>query len=147
MGSIKIRFAKDFEMLEERMRRMMDSFFGAWVQPHSASPTFRPAADIFENPEELVIRMDIAGVLREDLNLTLSRQELVISGRRRFPSDEPVQRFYSLEIDYGGFERRFTLPQAVEEGAIRAEYKNGVLEVRLSWKKPAPPQRIPVREA
>ncbi len=147
MGSIKIRIAKDFEMLEDRMRRMMDNFFGAWVQPQTASPTFRPAADIYENPGEMVIRMDLAGVVREELNLTLNRQELIISGRRRFPATEPVQRFYNLEIDYGWFERKFNLPQGVEESAIRAEYKNGVLEVRLPWRQPAPPQRIPVKEA
>lgn len=147
MAPIKIKIPKDFEMIEARMRRLMESMFGPWSEPvPSEVGGFQPAADIYETPAGLVIRLELAGVKLEDISLLLHQRELVINGRRRFPAAEPVQRFYRLEIDYGRFERRFLLPKPVAEELVTAEYQNGVLEIRLPWRPPATPQRIVVRE-
>ena len=147
MVPIKIKFPKDFEMIEARMRRLMESLFGPWSEPvPSEAGGFQPAADVYETPTGLVIRMELAGVLREDISLFLHQRELVVNGRRRFPAAESIRRFYRLEIDYGRFERRFLLPQPVAEELVTAEYQSGVLEIRLPWQPPATPQRIPVRE-
>jgi HSP20 family protein len=147
MGSIKIRFTKDFERLEEQMRRMMDNLFGPVSPPLvSSTPRFRPAVDVYETPDELVLRMELAGVRQEELSLTLNRQELTISGQRRFATSATVQRFLQLEIDYGRFERTFKIPQSIEESQVRAEYNNGLLEVHLPWRRPEPAKRIAVKE-
>ena len=120
MAPIQIKFAKDFEMMEARMRRFMENMFGPWSgQAATASPKFQPAADIYETPQALIIRMELAGLTKADISLTLHRLELIVSGRRRFPQAEPVQRFHRLEIDYGSFERRFHLPRAVDETQYR----------------------------
>lgn len=147
MGSIIIRFTKDFERLEEQMRRLVDDLFGpAGPSLASTTPRFRPAVDMYETPEELVLRMELAGVFKEDLSLTLNRQELVISGRRHFATADPVRRFLHLEIDYGLFERTFRIPRLIEESEVRAEYDNGILEVRLPWRRPTPAKRIAIKE-
>ncbi len=147
MAPIKIKFAKDFEMLEERMRRLMENMFGPWSGPATTSaPTFHPAADIYETPEALVIRMELAGLQTTDISLTLHRQELVVAGRRRFPADEPVRRFHRLEVDYGSFERRFQLPKAIDDSQVEAEYQQGILIIRLHWRQAVPPRQITIRE-
>ncbi|WP_169311538.1 Hsp20/alpha crystallin family protein [Desulfobacca acetoxidans] len=134
-------------MLEIKMRRLMENMFGPWsASTPAAAHSYHPAADIYETPESLVIRMELAGLNKADISLTLHRQELAVCGRRRFPSSEPVQRFYHLEIEYGNFERRFQLPKAVEEARVEAEYNNGLLIIRLPWRQAGPSQRISVKE-
>jgi HSP20 family protein len=147
MAPIQIKFAKDFEMLEARMRRLMENMFGPWSgQATSASPKFQPAADIYETPEGLIIRLELAGLTKADISLTLHRQELLVSGRRRFPQAEPVQRFHRLEIDYGSFVRRFHLPKNVDESRVEAEYNNGILAIKLLWRQAVPPRHIAIKE-
>lgn len=146
MAPIKIKFAKDFEMLEARMRRLMENMFGTWTEPAaSTSPKFQPSADIYETPQALIIRLELAGLHKADLALTIHRQELVVSGRRRFPQTDPVQRFHRLEIEYGTFERRFQLPKAVDETQIEAEYSNGILIIRVRWRQASPPRQITIK--
>jgi HSP20 family protein len=147
MAPIKIKFAKDFEMLEAGMRRLMENMFGTWSGPSaSTSPKFQPAADIYEIPQALIIRLEVAGVTKADISLTLHRQELIVSGRRRFPQADPVQRFHRLEIEYGSFERRFQLPRAIDETQIEAEYNNGILLIKLLWRQVSPPRHIAIKE-
>ena len=147
MAPIKIRFAKDFEMMEARMRRLMENMFGPWSGPSAdAAPKFQPAADIYETPQRLIIRMELAGLTKADIALTLHRQELVVSGRRRFPQADAVQRFHRLEIEYGSFQRRFHLPKVVDETLVEAEYNNGILVIKLPWRQASPPQHIVIKE-
>ncbi|MGQ9920423.1 MAG: Hsp20/alpha crystallin family protein [Desulfobacca sp.] len=147
MAPIKIKFARDFEMMEERMRRLMENMFGPWSGPATAAaPKFQPAADIYETPQALVIRMEVAGLSTADISLTLHRQELVVEGRRRFPANDPVRRFHRLEIDYGSFARRFPLPKTIDDSQVEAEYQNGILTIRLRWREASPPRHIAIRE-
>ena len=147
MAPIQIKFAKDFEMIEARMRRLMENMFGPWSgQAMSGSPKFQPAADIYETPEALFIRMELAGLTKADISLTMHRQELVVSGRRRFTQGESVRKFHLLEIEYGNFERRFQLPRTVDETRVEAEYNHGILAIKLLWRKPVPPRHIAITE-
>jgi HSP20 family protein len=147
MAPIKVKFAKDFEMMETRMRRLMENMFGTWSGPSSSTtPKFLPAADIYETPQALIIRMELAGLTKADISLTIHRQELQVGGRRRFPQADPVQRFHRLEIEYGIFERRFQLPKAVDETQIEAEYNNGILLIKILWRQVSPPRHITIKE-
>jgi HSP20 family protein len=147
MAPIQIKFAKDFEMMEARMRRLMENMFGPWSgQTTPASPKFQPASDIYETPDAFIIRLELAGLTKADISLTVHRQELLVSGRRRFPKADPVRRFHRLEIDYGSFERRFHLPRAVDESRVEAEYNNGILAIKLLWRQPAPPRHIAIKQ-
>jgi HSP20 family protein len=147
MAPIKIKFVKDFEVMEARMRRLMESMFGPWSDPAlAASPKFQPAADIYETPQALIIRMEMAGLTKSDISLTLHRQELVVGGKRRFPHGDAVQRFHRLEIEYGSFERRFNLPRSADETRVEAEYSNGILIIKLLWRQAGPPRQIAIKE-
>ena len=103
---IQIRIIRDFERLEDQVRRGFDTLLAA----HKTSASFRPAVDFFETTQGLVLRLELAGVAPGDVSLTMTGHELVVRGRRRPPAPEGIRRFVHLEMAFGVFERRFTLP-------------------------------------
>jgi HSP20 family protein len=138
---IKIRIIRDLEHLEERMHAWRERLFplGRVELP------FRPAADLYETPEGLVIRLEIPGAVLEDLSIDLAGQDLVIRGQRRPFPPANINRVLHYEIAYGSFERSFHIPMAINPEGVKARYENGILEVRLP-RQPPRPRRIPVRE-
>jgi HSP20 family protein len=138
---IKIRILRDLEHLEERMRTWRDRLFPLG----EVGFPVRPAADLYETPEGLVLRLEIAGAAAEDLNIDLAGQELIIQGRRRPAPPANVSRVLHYEITYGRFERSFHIPLAINPEGVTARYEHGILEVTLPRQRPQE-RRIPVRE-
>jgi HSP20 family protein len=139
---IKIRVLRDFDRLEEQVRRGLDTL----LEAHKTSASFRPAADFYETTQGLVLRLELAGVAAADLSLSLTGHELVVRGRRRPPPPEGIRRFIHVEMDFGNFERRFTLPIPVDPEKVEAGYVDGILEVRLARKAPQS-RKIPVNSS
>lgn len=139
---IKIRIIRDFEHLEEQMRRGFDTL----LEAYKTSVSFRPAADFYETIQGLVLRLELAGVAAEDVSLTLTGHELVVRGRRRPPAPQDIRRFVHLEMAYGIFERRFRLSIPVDSQGVEARYADGILEVHLPRKAPQT-RTIPVKLA
>ncbi len=138
---IKLRVIRDRDRLEERLRRWMVSL-GEMGQP--SPQCFHPPADLFETPQGLVLRMEVAGVQAEDLSLTLTGPELVIRGSRQAAGPPPGQaRFLHQEMRSGAFERTFRLPIAIDASGVTAHYLNGILEVLLPRQAA---RRIPIKE-
>jgi HSP20 family protein len=129
---IKIRVIRDFDRLEEQVRRGLDTL----LEAHKTSASFRPAADFYETNQGLVLRLELAGVAAEDISLSLTAHELVVRGCRRPPHPDGLRRFIRLEMGFGAFERRFTLPLSIDTESVEAAYTDGVLEVRLPRKVP-----------
>jgi HSP20 family protein len=93
---------------------------------------FRPPADAYfeEDTREIVVRFELPGMQREDIQLYVERRELVVRGERRFPAGE--RRIYQqVEMDYGPFERHVRLTVDVDPDVTTATYEAGILEVRL----------------
>ena len=137
---IKIRIIRDFEHLEEQVRRGFDTL----LEAHKTPVSFRPAADFYETTQGLVLRLELAGVASQDVSLTLTGHELVVRGRRRPPGPEGIRRFVHLEMAFGMFERSFMLPIAIDPQGVEAHYVDGVLEVHLPRKGPQT-RTIPVK--
>jgi HSP20 family protein len=129
---IKIRVIRDFDRLEEQVRRGLDTL----LEAHKTSASFRPAADFYETTQGLVLRLELAGVAAEDISLSLTAHELVVRGCRRPPHPDGLRRFIRLEMGFGAFERRFTLPLSIDSESVEAAYVDGILEVRLPRKAP-----------
>jgi HSP20 family protein len=139
---IKIRILRDFDRLEEQMRRGLDTL----LEAHKTATSFRPAADFFETAQGLVLRLELAGVGAEDVSLFLAGHELVVRGRRRPSGSGDIRRFIRLEMAFGYFERRFTLPIPVDAEGVDARFTDGVLEINLPRKGPQT-RHIPVNPA
>jgi HSP20 family protein len=139
---IKIRIIRDFEHLEERWRCRPDICFEA----NRTAVHFRPAADLYETTQGLVLRLELAGVKPEQLSLCLAGQELVVTGVRQPPPPEDIRRFIHLEMGFGAFERAFILPIAIDPQGVQARFLDGILEITLPRKAPERRQ-IPVKQA
>ena len=138
---IKIRILRDLEHLEEQMRSWRGRFFPADETEHP----FRPAADLYETPEGLVLRMEIPGTVREDLGIDLVGQQLIIRGQRRPAPPADTHRVLLYEITYGKFERSIQIPIPIDPEGIKARYRDGILEVKLPHLRPRT-RRIVVKE-
>ncbi|MCG3148112.1 MAG: hypothetical protein PCFJNLEI_01554 [Verrucomicrobiae bacterium] len=97
---------------------------------HSA---WTPNTDVYETPDHLVVKMELAGIDREDLEITLNDRLLLVRGYRRDPCRQRQHRcsFRQMEIDYGYFERRIVIPRSVDGANVRATFLNGFLHIEL----------------
>jgi HSP20 family protein len=98
--------------------------------PKMVEKPFVPVTEVFAVKADLVIRLELPGIdPLKDVTLTLEKGELVIKGVRKHEKEVTEKAFYRMESWYGEFERHFTVPEKIDEKAIHAEYKNGILEV------------------
>lgn len=98
--------------------------------PKLTEKPFVPVTEVFGYKGDLVIRLELPGIdPSKDLFLTLVDGELVIKGVRKQEKEVSEKAFYRMETWYGEFERHFSVPEKIDEKAIHAEYKKGILEV------------------
>ena len=115
----------------EHLREHLEQLLGGPGTHLPGPPAWRPPADAYETETEFVIRMDIAGVAREDLAVTCDRRVLRIHGVRRDAMPPGRKTFHKMEIRVGPFERRFPMPHDCGGHAVRATYQDGILEVHV----------------
>ena len=146
MNIVRFDPIRDMATLQDRVNRIFADAYrrdnddlmtrGAWVPP----------VDIYETGNhELVLRAELPDVPREDIALRVENNTLTISGERKMDSEIKEQQYHRIERTYGTFSRAFTLPPTVDTSAIAAEYKNGVLTVRLPLREEAKPKQIQVQ--
>jgi HSP20 family protein len=99
---------------------------------------WRPDVDVFETEQSVLVRVEIAGVRREDLHVGVDGQVLRINGVRRAPEGPNAVRLHQMEIATGPFERRVRIPVAFDRDGVTAHLSDGFLTVTL-------PRRLPVR--
>jgi HSP20 family protein len=111
---------------------------GSWVPP----------VDIFETSgRDLVIKVELPDVNREDVDVTVEHNTLTLRGEKKPPADVKDEQFRRVERRYGRFTRSFTLPTTVDAARVSADFKNGVLTVKLPFKEEARPRTINVEVA
>ena len=106
--------------------------------------SWAPAVDILEKDNEIVLRADMSGLDPKDVDIQVQNGTLTLRGERKFESDVKEDNFRRVERVYGSFVRSFSLPQTVDAEKVEAEYKNGVLEVKLPKRPEAKPKQIKV---
>jgi HSP20 family protein len=109
-------------------------------------PVFVPAADIYETPAGVLIRCDMPGVSEQDLEITLENKQLTVTGPQMGQGREG---FETLVGEYltGIYQRSFALGRDLDDSAIKARLKDGVLEIELPKAREAQPRRITVEAA
>ena len=127
----------------ETIRREMDTLFGSlagmlegWVPP----------LDVYEKDGEMVIRVDLPGIEKQDVKVKVLDDVLTIEGERRTEKKIEQENYRCREATYGTFTRRIALPNPVEEYEVKATFENGVLEIHIPLKaETVKPKEIPVR--
>jgi HSP20 family protein len=105
---------------------------------------FAPSFDVKETKEGYVFRADLPGVKEEDLEIALTGNHLTISGKREQEKQEQGDTYYASERSYGSFSRAFTLPDGTDGDNVKAELKNGVLQVVVPKKPEVQPRKIAI---
>ena len=137
--------ARELDSLQSEMNRLFDGFFGTGSTTRNGASLRRwiPSMDLVESGDELVLRADLPGMTEDDVAIEIKDNVLTISGERRSENEEKGESFYRAERAFGRFSRSLTLPEGVSPDAVKANFKNGVLEVRV----PKPEERKPHRVA
>jgi HSP20 family protein len=121
--------------------RLMDDLFGRMFGNVNRVAGFIPTLDVRETEDEYLVLVDLPGVKSEDVVIELTDQVLTISGSRTPVEIGEVRR---SERPFGSFVRRLTLPKGVDSDKVVAEYKEGVLELRIPKRAEAKPKKIAI---
>jgi HSP20 family protein len=134
---------RDLSVLQDRVNRLFGDAYGA--REEGVLSNWVPAVDIFENEKkELVLKAELPEVKKEDVSVTVENNTLTLSGERKFDSEVKKEHYHRIERAYGSFSRSFSLPATVDTGKIAADFKNGVLTVRLPFREEAKPRSISI---
>ena len=110
--------------------------------------TWVPPVDIYQTGEhELVLKAELPEMTREDIDVTVENFVLTIKGEKKLGNEVKEEQFHHIERRYGAFTRSFSLPRTVDAGKVSADYKHGVLTVRLPLREEAKPRQIKVEVA
>jgi len=111
----------------------------------ATADSWMPPVDIYQDGDhELVLKAELPDMARENIDITVENFILTIKGDKKFAQDVKEEQYHHVERRYGTFSRSFSLPQTVDAGKVAAEYKNGVLTVRLPLREEAKPRQIKV---
>ncbi len=134
-----VRKRKEFDRLQGEIQDLIDEL---WQVPRFSGMRhgFRPEVDCLrsEDPAELRLIVDLAGIDPDDVSIYADDSTLVIAGERSRP--QSAGRYHQMEIEYGPFQRRFALPERVDPSAANAEYRRGLLTIVLPVAEARPPQ-------
>jgi HSP20 family protein len=111
----------------------------------TSSAAWAPPVDVFQNGEhELVLKAELPDMSREEIDVTVENFVLTIKGEKKLAPEVKEENFHHIERRYGAFNRSFSLPRTVDSAKVAADYKNGVLTVRLPLREEAKPRQIKV---
>jgi HSP20 family protein len=111
----------------------------------ATSNAWMPAVDIYQSSDhEVVLKAELPDMAREDIDINIENFVLTIKGEKKFSNEIKEEQFHHVERRFGSFSRSFSLPQTVDTGKVAAEYKNGVLTVRIPLREEARPRTIKV---
>ena len=140
---------RELEEVSDRLNRM-------FARPSTPRTTgketmvvadWTPSVDISETEGEYQIKAEIPDVKKEDVKVTLEDGVLTIQGERKYEKEEKGKKYHRIERSYGSFVRTFSLPDVIDEEKVKAEFKDGVLNLHLPKSEKAKPKAIDVKVA
>lgn len=135
---------RDLMDLQHRINRLFEET-SRGEREELARTVWSPTVDIFEEPEAILIEADLPGLSRENVSVNLENNVLTIQGERKLSREEKRDNYHRIERAYGSFTRSFTIPSNVNPEKIEAEFKDGVLQIRLPKREEAKPKQIEVK--
>lgn len=139
------RWTPTTDIFRTGFNRMLDQtfkdFFGG---EETTSRGWLPPVDIRETDGALALMVELPGLKREDVEITLENNVLTIRGERKFEKDLDQENYHRIERSYGAFSRSFTLPSNVAADQVEAKFEDGVLKIELPKREEARPRRIDI---
>lgn len=136
-------------------REIEEMFSDFWPRPWFGWPWRRrlwedlgvrePAIEMFEEKDDIVVKAELPGIKKEDLEISVLGNQLTIKGERKKEEEVKEKGYYYSERSYGAFSRTVEIPKEVQADKVRATFKDGILEVRLPMTEEAKRKEIKVK--
>jgi HSP20 family protein len=136
----KVEPSRDLSPFEEMERRIDEFFrkpfslFGPTWFPRLRMPEFEemtPSVDIFEEGHDVVLKAELPGMKKEEIEVKLTEDMITLSGEKKKEEKIEKKNYHRLERSYGSFVRSFRLPAEVQTDQVKAQFKDGILEIRI----------------
>jgi len=138
-----------FGSWERDMERMMDDFFGRrWPQRWSLPAVLEvsaPAVDLYEDKDDIVVKAELPGMDKENIEVNLTNSTLTIKGEKKKEEEVKEEKYYKCERSYGSFVKTLELPKDIHAEKVKASFKNGILEIRLPKTEEAKKKEMKVK--
>ena len=145
MAVVKWDPFRDLISIQDRMNRLFEQTLSrSRGEEGSSAATWTPAVDIYETLDTIVLKAELPGVVREDIEIQIDDNTLTLKGERRFSKDVQEESYLRIERTFGSFHRCFTLPATIQQEKIRAVCRDGVLELTLPKAEGSKPKRIAI---
>jgi HSP20 family protein len=141
MALVRWEPLRELAALQNEMSRFLGSTLG---EGNGQQRAWVPAVDVWETDKEVVYAFDVPGIPDDKISIELEDNALTISGERERTHEVSDERFYRFERRFGSFSRTIGLPQNVKEDQVKADYNDGVLEVRVAKPETPKPRRIQI---
>jgi HSP20 family protein len=140
-------FPRDVLSMQREINRMFDTFFrdSRGDDTELVPSAWTPATDLVEHDNDIVVRMDLPGVDRNDVKITLQNGVLMIRGEKRQEKETREAHLHRTERAWGTFQRSFTIPAGVQQDRIDAVFREGILTITLPKAEGAKPRQIDVK--
>jgi HSP20 family protein len=124
------------------MDRVFESTYGTFSRSPAPLSRWNAAVDVYQDKDQFTVVVELPGLKKEEIEISLHDDTLTISGERK--REESSEQEFLTERSYGKFQRSLTLPSAVDAEAVKANYKNGLLQVVLPKAEQTKPKQIEV---
>lgn len=140
-------FPSDMLNIQREINRMFDSLFRGGTQESTdlLTSSWSPSLDIAENDNAYIVKVELPGVNKDDVKITMQENVLTIRGEKKREKESKESNFHRSERSYGAFQRSFSLPSSVKSEKIEAAYNDGILTVTLPKAESAKPKQIEVK--
>ena len=140
-------FPSDVMNMQREINRMFDSFFRGGAADDDAFITsdWIPAVDIAEHDNEYLVKLELPGVSKDDVKITMQNNILSVRGEKKNEKDSKGSNYHRVERSYGAFQRTFALPSTVKADRIDASYSDGILTIVLPKAEEARAKQIDVK--
>ncbi|MCL5978683.1 MAG: Hsp20/alpha crystallin family protein [Nitrospirae bacterium] len=149
MSIVKWSPLKELEEMRKDMDRLFDEFFSpvtrrrrGWLKPEMG--VIVPNIEMYDRKNEIVLKAELPGVSKEDIDLTITKDSLTLKGEIKKEEEIKEEDYYASERSYGSFTRTIALPAEVDSEKSKASFKNGVLEIVLPKREEAKPKEIKI---
>jgi HSP20 family protein len=135
---------RELANVQNRINQLFREAFPTFGEAALTTGAWTPAVDIYESPEAVELMVDLPGVDKKDIRVSVEDNLLTVSGERKLAHADKREGYHRVECNYGTFTRSFTIPANIDTNKINAEYKDGVLHLTLPKKPEAQPKQIKI---
>lgn len=135
MTYVRINPFKEFETVAKELGKFVNE-----TAENSSTSTFNPGVDVYEDKENIYIELEVPGIAKEELKLSLNENVLTVKGEKKSAEKNEDKKYFWCERNYGEFSRSFRLPKEIAADKIEAKYDNGVLTVVVPKAQPVKPE-------